>query len=323
MPWKLVLSVVTAATLVASGGASAEKISVSATKSLASAGLFIAEGKGYFRDAGLEVEFKWFNAAQPVAVAVASGDATFGITGFSAGLFNMAAKQSIKIISGGGREAPKFSGGAYFVSNESYEKGIRTPKDLAGRTFGLTTFGSPYHYALALLSDKYGFPLASIKMTPLQTFGNVLTAVKGNRVEAGLLNAYVALPAEQRGEGKIIGWTGDETPWQLSAMLASVDTLTKQRPMVQRFLAAYRKGAADFYDAFIANQDPAKRETEMAILEQFSGLTREQIMQSLNFIPRDAALDVKDIEKQIEIWKKLGMVNADVEAKALIDLSAN
>ncbi|MGC2025223.1 MAG: ABC transporter substrate-binding protein, partial [Bradyrhizobium sp.] len=45
-----------------------------------SAPVFIAQDKGYFRDAGLDVELKFFDAAQPIAVATTSGDIDFGVT---------------------------------------------------------------------------------------------------------------------------------------------------------------------------------------------------------------------------------------------------
>ena len=42
-----------------------------------SAPVFIAQDKGYFRDAGLDVELKFFDAAQPIAVATASGAVSY------------------------------------------------------------------------------------------------------------------------------------------------------------------------------------------------------------------------------------------------------
>ena len=51
-----------------------------------SAPVFIAQDKGYFRDAGLDIELKFFDAAQPIAVATASGDVDFGVTAFTEGL---------------------------------------------------------------------------------------------------------------------------------------------------------------------------------------------------------------------------------------------
>ena len=67
----------------------AETVTVAALRFVSSGPIFIAKEKGYFAAEGLEVTLKFFDAAQPVAVAIASGDADFGATGFTAGLFNI------------------------------------------------------------------------------------------------------------------------------------------------------------------------------------------------------------------------------------------
>src|ERR1700692_4762403 len=65
-----------------------------------SAPVFIAQDKGYFREAGLDIELKFFDAAQPIAVATTSGDVDFGVTAFTAGLYNLAGKGTLKVIGG-------------------------------------------------------------------------------------------------------------------------------------------------------------------------------------------------------------------------------
>src|SRR6202011_4733732 len=68
------------------------KAKVGVLRLSSSAPVFIAQDKGYFKDAGLDVELKFFDAAQPIAVAPASGDIYFGVTAMSAGLYNLAGK---------------------------------------------------------------------------------------------------------------------------------------------------------------------------------------------------------------------------------------
>src|ERR1044072_8126847 len=55
-----------------------------------SAPVFIAQDRGYYKEAGLDIELKFFDAAQPIAVATTSGDVDFGVTAFTAGLYNLA-----------------------------------------------------------------------------------------------------------------------------------------------------------------------------------------------------------------------------------------
>ena len=186
-----------------------------------SAPVFIAQDKGYFREAGLDVELKFFDAAQPIAVATTSGDVDFGITAFTAGLYNLAGKGTLKVIGGMSREKAGYPLIGYFASNNAYAAGLKTPRDLAGKRVAVTQVGSSFHYSLGLLADKYGFKLSEVKVLPLQSLSNAAAALKGETVDAALLPASTARKLIDDGGAKLLGWVGDETPWQLGAVFAS------------------------------------------------------------------------------------------------------
>ena len=194
-----------------------------------SAPVFIAQDKGYFREAGLDIELKFFDAAQPIAVATTSGDVDFGITAFTAGLYNLAGKGTLKVIGGMSREKAGYPLIGYFASNNAYAAGLKTPKDLAGKRIAVTQVGSSFHYSLGLLADKYGFKLADVKVLPLQSLSNAAAALKGETVDAALLPVSTARTLMDSGGAKLLGWVGDETPWQLGAVFASPKTLTNKR----------------------------------------------------------------------------------------------
>src|SRR5689334_24096785 len=84
------------------------KIRVGVLRLASSGNVFIAADRNYFKDAGLDVELKFFNAAQPIAVATASGDVDVGVTAFTAGLFNLAGKGAVSIIAGQSRDVAGF-----------------------------------------------------------------------------------------------------------------------------------------------------------------------------------------------------------------------
>ena len=92
-----------------------------------SAPVFIAQDKGYFREAGLETELKFFDAAQPIAVATTSGDVDFGITAFTAGLYNLAGKGTLKVIGGMSRERAGYPDRKSTRLNSSHEFVSRMP----------------------------------------------------------------------------------------------------------------------------------------------------------------------------------------------------
>src|SRR5919198_484202 len=216
-----------------------------------SAPVFIAQDKGYFRETGLDIELKFFDAAQPIAVATTSGDVDFGITAFTAGLYNLAGKGTLKVIGGMSREKPGYPLIGYFASNNAYASGLKTPKDLSGKRVAMTQVGSSFHYSLGLLADKYGFKLADVKIVPLQSLSNAAAALKGETVDAALLPVSTARPLMDDGGAKLLGWVGDETPWQLGAVLASPKTLAN-KALVTKLLGALERANREYHDAILA-----------------------------------------------------------------------
>src|SRR3954464_16007061 len=226
------------------------KAKVGVLRLSSSAPVFIAQDKGYFRDAGLDVELKFFDAAQPIAVATASGDIDFGVTAFTAGLYNLAGKGTLKVIGGMSREKAGYPLIGYFASNAAFAAGLKTPRDLAGKRVAVTQTGSSFHYSLGLLADKYGFKLGDVKVLPLQSLSNAAAALKGETVDAALLPASTARKLIDDGGAKLLGWVGDETPWQLGAVFASIKTVA-DKALVTKFLAVLARADREYHDVIL------------------------------------------------------------------------
>src|SRR5262245_16413647 len=92
------LTLLAALVLASAPALAQEKLNVGALRFVSNGGLFVAVEKGYFKAEGLDIELKFFDAAQPIAVAVVSGDIDLGATAFTAGLYNLAGKGGLKII---------------------------------------------------------------------------------------------------------------------------------------------------------------------------------------------------------------------------------
>ena len=76
------------------------KLNIGALNFTSHAASFVAYERGYFAEEGFDVEFKFFQAAQPMAVAIASGDADYAVTAISGGLISLAEKGAVKVIGG-------------------------------------------------------------------------------------------------------------------------------------------------------------------------------------------------------------------------------
>jgi NitT/TauT family transport system substrate-binding protein len=306
--------------------AAAETLRVGVLRLASSGPVFIAAERGYYAAEGLEVELRFFDAAQPVAVATVAGDVDIGITGLTAGFYNLAGKGALHIIGAQSREEPGYHLIAYVASNQAFEHGLKTLRDLPGHAVAITQVGSTFHYSAGLIAQKLGFALSSLKLVPLQSMGNMAAAIKGNQVDAALIPGTVALPMVARGEAHALGWVGDETPWQLGAIFAG-RAAVEHRASLARFLAAYRRGGHDFYDAFLTKDASGRQrqsdqaEALLAIIAKYAGQPPDQLRNGIPYIDPDATLLVDDIYRQVAWYQSEGLVDRSVDAAGILDLS--
>src|SRR5215475_1257406 len=299
------------------------KAKVGVLRLSSSAPVFISQDKGYFREAGLEIELKFFDAAQPIAVATTSGDVDFGITAFTAGLYNLAGKGTLKVIGGMSREKAGYPLIGYFAGNNAYAAGLKTPKDLAGKRVAMTQVGSSFHYSLGLLADKYGFKLSDVKIVPLQSLSNAAAALKGETVDAALLPISTARPLVESDGAKLLGWVGDETPWQVGAVFASPKTLS-DKPLVTKLLAALTRADREYHDVVLATVKDGKAELNdktrplLEIIAKYTNLSVEQVVGNCAYVDPDGKLDVKNVDNQIKWLQEQGFADKGFDANAII-----
>jgi len=315
--------VLVALTFLPRAAGAAEPVKLGLLKTAGNGGTFVALERGYFAAEGLALELTYFEAAQPIAVATVSGDVDIGATALTGGLYNLAAQGSLRVIAGQSADAPSFQNNTVIVSKRAYEQGLKSYKDLAGHSVAITTIGSSPQYCVVLLAEKYGFDLRSIRFLPLQTTPNVVSAVIGAQADAGVGPAAPLLPPVQRDEAKLLGFIGDETPFQLGAMFVATKTAERRGDMIKAFLNAYRKGARDYHDAFTGPDEKRKDGPQaaaiMAILAKYLGQTPEQLKSGISYVDAEARIDAKDVQHQIEWYRSQGLMKGELTSAELID----
>ena len=96
----------------------------------------------------MEPELVYFQAAAPIATALAAGAIDVGATGLTAALYNIVLQgEKLWIVADKGREWPGFPLVGIVVQKELWDSGkVRSIRDLKGRTIGVTQLGSTFHY---------------------------------------------------------------------------------------------------------------------------------------------------------------------------------
>jgi NitT/TauT family transport system substrate-binding protein len=301
----------------------ADTIKIGSTKIASGGPVFIAIDKGYFAEEGIDAQIEFFAASLPVAVATVSGGIDVGSAGLTAALYQLGGQGQIRIIAANARDAPGFPLYAFIVSNKAYEGGLKSYKDLAGKSVALGEVGAPAHYTLSLVTAKYGVDLKTVRVLPMQAIVNVISAVTGAQADGGVTPASAALPAIQKGDVKLLGYPGDEVPTQGGAMIVTTKTADERGDVIKRYIRGLRKGTRAYHDAFIGpDEKPQMGPTApemLAIIAKYTQQPVAQIGHALAYVDADARLDVKDVLRQIAWYKSEGMIKGEVDGDKIID----
>ena len=304
----------------------ADRVQVGALRFTSHAASFVAYERGYFAEAGLEVDFRFFQAAQPMAIAVASRDADYAVTAITGGLISLAQKGAAKVIGGALREAPGIDGQMILASNDAHAGGLTSPAGLGGKVFGMTTAGSSFHYMGSRIAEAEGVEMS---FRPLQKVGAVIGALKSGQVDAWSIVPHIAKALAGAGAVQPIGKVADYLPdYQVTTVFTSADAATGERGRTAAFLEAFSRGAADFNAALVDRSEGEDAAEEMVRLIHkyvYTDRPYEKAAPSIRNgamrISPGAALGMGSIEDQLAWFRAEGLVGEDATAEVLVDPS--
>jgi len=289
----------------------------------------IADGKGYFAKQGLKVEFVPFQAAQPMAVAIASGDVDFGVTAISGSLLNLAEKDVVRIIGGALTESAGIDGQKILVSKAAHEAGVTSPAQLKGHSFGVTTAGSSFHYMAHKIADKEGFARSELKIKTLQKVPAVVAALKSGQIDAWSIVPNIADALAKGGDIKVIGKVSDYIDgYQVTTIFTSKKNVSERRDLVKRFLAAFEQGV-DTYNSALVHKTLSAAETDAVVKMIHQYVYSDQpiekagprIQAGAMLVSPQGELNLASVRDQLEWFQSEGMVSKQLSLQQVVDTS--
>jgi len=301
--------------------AEAKTVKLGVLKLTSSAVIFLGVERGYFKEFGVDPELVFFQAAQPIAVALASGDIDIGGTGLTAGLYNIVAGGvRIWVVADKGREWPDRNLTALVVRKDLHAAGVSTLKDLRGRKIGITQVGSTFHYNVGRFLEKEGMSLGDVELVPLQSLGAMSNALVAKRVDAIVTAEPFVSRLEVDGAGVSIVRTGDTFPWQIAVMMYS-DKFAKDRPTAVAFMKGYIKASRHYFDAVLTQRAGPQYDEIVAITSKYTGAPAAIISKGFPYQDRDARLLPGDVGRQTAWWLQHGLLTGPVTEKDIVDES--
>lgn len=309
--------------------ASAQQITLGALRLTSHSPTYIALERGYFADEGLTVSLSFFESSAAMAVGVAGGDLDYGVTAISGGLMNLAQKGAVKVIGGALAEDKKVEGALILASNAAYEAGLTDPSKLPGKSFGLTTAGSSFHYMLSRIAAKEGYDISEVKMRSLQKVGAIVGAITSGQVDAWVIQPSIANRLVADGAARKIGEFSDyDATYQVTAIFTSTATATEKRDQTEAFLRALSRGVADYNAAFVDKTASAEEAGALIdIVHKYVSVDvpREKFAPALTEgsmrINEGLSLSVTSLQAQLDWMKAEGLVSGEIDLEMLVDPS--
>jgi NitT/TauT family transport system substrate-binding protein len=211
----------------------------------------IGQRGGIFKKNGLSLEILYTQGAGETQQAVISGSVEIGVAPGIMGVLSAFSKGApVRVI---GAETTGASDLFWYVPSNSP---IKSLKDTEGKTIAYSTNGSSTHGIVTAFMKQY-----DLKARPTATGGPAptLTQVMSNQIDAGWSAPPFGLQQLDEGKIRIIASGNDAAIFKgqtVRLLITNVQTLQERKPVVERFMKAYRETIDWLY-----SDDPAALKT--------------------------------------------------------------
>ncbi len=212
--------------------------------------MYVADAQGYFKDAGIKVEFVPVASAAERDQIMQAGQADGMINDLISTVFYNKDGQKIDVVRFARYASPDDAQYSIMAAKDS---GITRPEDLKGVEIGISQ-GTVIDYTTQRLLENAGLKVEEIKTTNVPKIPDRLQLLAEGQMKAANLPEPFASLAEQSGAVRVVDDRGLPSVGT-SEISFNINTLKNKPDTVKKFLAAIEKATAD------VNADPTKWDT--------------------------------------------------------------
>lgn len=294
-----------------------DKVKVALARSVSNGAMLIAIEKGYFKDAGIDVEMQDIDTAADALSLVAQGQLQIVGAGVSAGYFN-AVDRGLPVTITISRVA--FPAGHNLMIRPDLKDEIKSMKDMKGRNIASNGPGSISTYEIGKMLEPHGLTLndVNIKIFP---FPQYAVAFANKAVDAGLVIPPWTVAYEKQGIALPFGDADKLVPGPvtISVNFANTDWLAKNPDVANRFYLAYLKGGREWCQGY--HGAPVRKEI-IDVLVKSKVETRREVLDGFwTARPIDGRVNEKSILDVQKFYLEQKMIKKTFPIEKLVDYS--
>ena len=286
--------------------------------------IFVAQGRGYFRELGLNVDIFPTSTLREQTAPLAQGQLQIGVGSSAISNFNSLNRQTdVKIVAdlnSAGKTEKSTGTAALVVRKDLWDNGtIRTPQDLVGRNiYTQAGEGSGAYLIAARWLHRHGIDPRRAEWTPM-TFADVYAAMQNRAIEVGLQSEPIITAGLERGVHHVLATQEEMHPTVQQLYLVYWTGIDRLGPMVgERFMVAYLRGVRDYLNAFEYGVD---QDAVIDILVKETIIKDPAVYRRIKYSWADpnGVLNRAAMEADAEFYRQVGQLNAPVDFSQAFD----
>lgn len=310
MPWATVLFVCLLARPL-----TAETITIATVPSVPSASTFLAQDKGYFKQAGLDVRIETIDSLSKAVPFLAQNQIQAAQGGLSAGYFNAVGEGLPIIMALDSGSTPLYH---EIVLRPDLKEVVKSPRDLIGRPVALSAPGSSSVYELGQVLASVGLRLASVEVKYLG-FRQAGPALANHAIDAAFLIApYTDIVVKQ---GIAVRWIDPEDflaakPMTNISYMTNLDWAHEHPDAAHKLFTALARAGRDYCQAY--HHGPGRGEV-INILIAHKVTSDRDLLDRMDWPARDPSsrFNLESIQAMQRFYKSEGMIERDAPGDRL------
>ena len=298
--------------------ARAEPITIAIVPSVPAASTLIAEEKGYFRDAGLDVKIERIDSIGKAVAFLAANHVQVAQGGVNAGIFNAIGQGLPVVLALDGGSTPLYH---KILVRRGLEDKIRSVADLKGRTVGLSAPGSTSMYEMAMTLATAGLTLKDIDAKHL-AFSQMASALANGALDAALAVAPFTEIATR--QNSAVAWIDPEAgyiktlPMTSVAYVVNTDWAAKNVDAANKLMLALARGSRDYCQAY--HHGPNRGEM-LDVLMKHRIATDRALLDRMDWQARnpDGAFSLASLADIQAFFKREGVIDKTAPPERLVD----
>lgn len=309
-----------------SGPLHAEPVKVGTTNVATDAGFFIAQQRGYFRQAGIEPELVPFSSAAEMIAPLGTGLLQVGGGTVAAGLYNVVSRGvNLRIVADKGSVMPGYEYSTLVIRKDLVDSGrYKSLHDLKGMTIATAAQGAGSESSLNEALKKGGLRFEDVNVVYMG-FPPMLAALSNKAIDGGITNEPTLSQLLNKG---IAVHASDLTIYpgqQTAVVLYSEQFMHQNRSLAERFMVAYLHAVRDYNDALKDRKLAGPgADAIIAILTQATPIKDPAAYRTMTpfAVNPDGKVNLQTLDNDLSFFRGRGLVtDQQLTAASLVDPS--